>query len=655
MSHTESILEGLNEKQREAVTLDSGAALVISGPGSGKTRALTHRIAYLIASSVRPSDILAVTFTNKAAGEIKERVSHLLRSAGLAVKGLPTMGTFHAIGLRVLRVHGQEIGIGKNFSILDSADQQALIKRVVADNGADIQRFKPGPTLGKIAKLKTELVLPDAFVPKGGYEEMLARLYRDYQSRLSAMNVVDFGDLISLPVHLFRNRPDILRGYQERWQHILVDEYQDTSHDQYTLVNLLAKGRGNLFCIGDDAQSIYQFRQADIRNILNFQRDWPDAKIILLEQNYRSTKTILAAAQAVIAHNTGQFPKDLWTENPDGDAVVVTEAFNERTEARDIVRRLEELKGDRYALSDCAILYRTHAQSRAMEEALVQAGMPYRIVGGLRFYERREVKDILAYLRLMQNPTDLVSFERVANVPKRGIGPATVSTIVSLGGDLIEATRRAGSGGTPRSQAKLQSLADLLRGLREARTDKSVRGMIAHIVARTGYREYLKTMKDTMENAEERLENVRELLTVARKYDDAGPDGLQRFLEEVALVQDADTLAGTERAATLMTMHAAKGLEYPVVFIIGMEEGLFPHSRTTYAPQEMEEERRLCYVAVTRAKEHLYVSYAKWRNIYGSRHAGLPSRFLDEMPDALLARRVPDEEAAFEDDTITYE
>lgn len=655
-ANTQAILAGLNDKQREAVTIADGPALVISGPGSGKTRALTHRIAYLIASGIRPADILAVTFTNKAAGAIKERVQHLLKNAGLRIKGLPTMGTFHAIGLRILRVHADKVGLGKDFSILDSADQKTLLKRVIAECGLDETRYKPGPTLGKVSKLKTELTFWDRFAPKSGTERTLARIYSEYQKRLLAMNAVDFGDLIALPVRILKEHKEILGSYQHMWRYILVDEYQDTSHDQYTFVNLLARGHTNLFCIGDDAQSIYLFRQADIRNILNFQRDWPKAKIILLEQNYRSTKTILAAAQAVIANNSSQFPKQLWTDNTDGESINVTESFNERTEAKGVVQKLMDLKHQRYSLSDCAILYRTHAQSRAMEEALVGAGVPYRIVGGLRFYERREIKDMLAYLRLIHNPVDVVSFERIANVPKRGIGPATVNGIVALGGDLITATRAASETAGPRSKGRLTILAGILEHFRDIKKEKTVRGLIANIVARTGYKEYLKTTKDTLESAEERLENVRELLTVARKYDAKEGDGLGQFLEEVALVQDTDTLEGSERAVTLMTMHAAKGLEYPAVFIIGMEEGLFPHSRTMYAPDEMEEERRLCYVAVTRAKERLHMSYAKWRNIYGSRQAGLPSRFLEEMPRELLHRDTPDEDWHSDaDETIEYE
>ncbi|HXV26666.1 MAG TPA: UvrD-helicase domain-containing protein [Candidatus Paceibacterota bacterium] len=654
-ANPETILKGLNDKQREAVTTTDGAVLVISGPGSGKTRALTHRIAYLIASGVRPERILAVTFTNKAAGEIKERVRALLKSGGFRQSALPAMGTFHSVGLRILRAHAEEAGLSRNFGILDSADQQTLMRRVIAELGLDPQRNTPGGMLARIAKLKTELTLPGDFVPGTERERTLARVYAEYSGRMRSMNAVDFGDLIALTVHLFRKHPTVLEQYRSLWSHILVDEYQDTSHDQYTLVNLLAKGHGNLFCIGDDAQSIYQFRQADIRNILNFQRDWPGATVVMLEQNYRSTKTILAAAQAVIANNSAQFAKDLWTENAQGEPVTVIRTINERTEAQTVVQRILDAKGERRALSDIAILYRTHAQSRAMEEALVRAGVPYRIVGGLRFYERKEVKDILAYLRFINNPSDLVSFERIANVPRRGIGPATVDTVVGRGGDLIAATEAAFAEAGPRSKGKLRMLADLLRGLRDKREQSTVRKLISHVVARTDYKAYVAKMTDTLESPEERLENIRELLTVAAKYDDAGPDGLSRFLEEVALVQDTDSLDGAERTVTLMTMHAAKGLEFPVVFIIGMEEGLFPHSRTTYAPQELEEERRLCYVALTRAKERLYMSHARWRNIYGSRHAGLPSRFLDEMPASLLAHTDMTENWEDDETTVTYD
>lgn len=629
------IMEGLNPKQQEAVAATDGPVLVISGPGSGKTRALTHRIAYLIASGVPASAILAVTFTNKAAGEMKERVRTLLAKGHplQGVKGapLPIIGTFHALGLRILRRHAEKIGYGTNFTVADSGDQLALMRRVVRSLELDPKRHTPGGLLAKIQKLKTELVAPEHYDGKGFTEKIVARAYRSYQAQLKTMNAMDFGDLIMLTVRLFREHQEVLVQYQDLWRYILVDEYQDTSHDQYALINLLSAKYGNLFCIGDDAQSIYQFRQADIRNILNFQRDWPKARVILLEQNYRSTKTILAAAQAVIANNTSQIQKELWTQNEAGRAITVLEAANERHEAQQIIATLA-----RYPLSDCAVLYRTHAQSRALEEQLVRSGTPYRIVGGIRFYERREIKDLLAYARFVHNPADTVSMERIVNVPPRGIGAVTLAR------------------GTGPALAAFHAL---IERLRQYANTKKPSELLRAIIKHTNYEEYLLAKKDSdSESAEERVENVRELLTVAKKYDNAGQAGLGQFLEEVALLQDTDQLAEKDDAITLMTMHAAKGLEFPTVFICGMEEGLFPHSRTVWAPHELEEERRLCYVAITRAKEHLFMSLAKCRNIFGSRQANIPSRFLSEIPDRLLAwQKIAPDYWNERDDSIDYD
>ncbi len=641
----EHILNGLNEKQQEAVTAGDGPVLVISGPGSGKTRCLTHRVAYLIASGVPAQSILAVTFTNKAANEIKGRVEQLLKGKG-APTGRPTLGTFHSIGLRILRRDIETLGYGNNFTILDSSDQQALLRRALSSLELDPKRYTPGAMLAKISKLKTELVAAGDYEPSSFSEKILARVYLSYQSELTRMNAVDFGDLIMLPVRIFQKHPEILERYQNWWRHILVDEYQDTSHDQYTLISMLAAQHRNLFCIGDDAQSIYLFRQADIRNILNFQKDYPDARIILLEQNYRSTKTILAAAQSVIDNNKSQIPKELWTDNSHGEPIRVLQAVSERHEAQIILSLLQEMKRKRYALSDCAILYRTHAQSRALEEGLVRAGVPYQIVGGIRFYERKEIKDLMAYLRLVSNPGDIVSFERIANVPVRGIGPATVERIVAAGRDnLIASVASIAEGFAPASKtgSALTHFHGLLTHIQSTAEKKPVSALIKELIKRTRYEDYLRTLKgQAYENADERIENVHELLTVAGKYDAAGTAGLGQFLEEVALLQDADRVKEGERAVTLMTMHAAKGLEFPVIIIAGMEEGLFPHSRTIFAPHELEEERRLCYVAITRAKEHLCVTLAKWRTIYGSRHANIPSRFLDEIPTKLIAWERPD-------------
>lgn len=613
------ILKGLNEKQIEAVTTTQGPVLVISGPGSGKTRALTHRIAHLIASGIPANAILAVTFTNKAAAEIRERIHKLL--GGKSAQ--PTLGTFHAIGLRILRRHAEKIGYGTNFTILDSSDQLALVRRILAQLEIDAKRHTPGGMLGKIQKLKTELVAPTQYEGKGFTEKLVARIYHEYQTQLHQMNAMDFGDLIMLPVRLFQENPAVLAQYQELWRYILVDEYQDTSHDQYTLISMLAKKYGNLFCIGDDAQSIYQFRQADIRNILNFQRDWPNGKIILLEQNYRSTKTILAAAQAIIANNKAQIMKELWTENDSGTPITVTETVSGRHEAQQLIDTLRTLQRQRYTLSDCAILYRTHAQSRALEEQLVRAGIPYRIVGGIRFYERREVKDALAYIRLVHNAADVVSQERIEKIGKRA----------------------------------LRHFQTLLPELQRTAQNKKPSELLRTVLKVTKYEDYVRSRKEfTAENTEERLENVRELFTVAKKYDKAGAAGLGQFLEEVALLQDTDQLATAERAVTLMTMHAAKGLEFPVVFVCGMEEGLFPHSRTIWAPHELEEERRLCYVAITRAKERLFISLAKWRTIYGSRQANIPSRFLSEIPEHLLSwNRIEPDDWGTRDESIDYD
>ncbi|MCC6934487.1 MAG: UvrD-helicase domain-containing protein [Candidatus Yanofskybacteria bacterium] len=656
------ILDGLNEKQVEAVTTTEGPVLVISGPGSGKTRALTHRIAYLIASGVRPEHILAVTFTNKAAGEIKERVTSLLghRTSPAARHPIPTIGTFHSIGLRILRRHAERIGYGTNFTILDSGDQQALIRRISADLELDSKRYSPGSLLGKIQKLKTELVGHHQYTGTGHTEKILERVYRAYQGRLESMNAVDFGDLIFLTVRLLREHPDILAHYQGLWRYLLVDEYQDTSHDQYTLINLLAAGHGNIFCIGDDAQSIYLFRQADIRNILNFQRDWPNGKVILLEQNYRSTKTILAAAQAVISNNASQIPKELWTNNAAGEQITVTETVSERHEAQHLIETLRTLQRRRYTLADCAVLYRTHAQSRALEEQLVRAGIPYRIVGGIRFYERREVKDILAYARLLANPNDTVSFERIANVPARGIGTTTIDRLLATDApDRISAVGILAQEYPPTGRAgkSLDSLHSLLVRLQRIAQEKKPSEVIRAILKHTAYEDYLRTQKgQDAESAEERVENVRELLTVAAKYDSEGSAGMRTFLEEVALLQDTDQLAAEDAAVTLMTMHAAKGLEFPVVYVCGMEEGLFPHSRTVWAPHELEEERRLCYVAITRAKERLFISLAKWRNIFGSRQANIPSRFLSEIPAHLLSwQRIEPDDRSADDERIDYD
>lgn len=635
----EHIFKGLNDKQVEAVRAVDGPVLVISGPGSGKTRCLTHRVAYLIASGVEPDNILAVTFTNKAANEIKERVQKLLTAGDRRLSALPVLGTFHALGLRILRKEIERLGYGRQFTILDSDDQQSLVKKIIIAQELDPKKFNPAAIHHKISKLKTELIFPETYRPQGFFDTVVAKTYVQYQSALEKMNALDFDDLIVLTVKIFRQWPEVLEKYQNMWRYILVDEYQDTSHDQYTLITLLAAKHRNIFCIGDDAQSIYMFREADIRNILNFQKDYPEGKVILLEQNYRSTRNILAAAQGVITHNKSQIPKELWTANDTGEKIFVKEAVNERDEAQFVLDTIRELSGQGRKLRDFTVLYRTHAQSRAIEEAFIANGFPYQIIGGIRFYERKEIKDILAYVRLLNNPADLVSLDRIFNVPARGIGQSTFDKLAAVGEtDLIKAIALLAKDEemTTRQKRSLAGFHSLLAGLKEGSGNETLSSTIKAIIKKTGYEEYLRNVTDKYENAHERLENLKELFTVAAKYDPLGKEAVGKFLEDVALLQHTDKLGRDDQAVTLMTMHSSKGLEFPVTFIVGMEEGLFPHSRTLFEPKELEEERRLCYVAVTRAQKRLYLTFAKFRRIFGSAQANLPSRFLGEMPQHLL-------------------
>ena len=670
-----NILKGLNPKQQEAVKTIDGPVLVISGPGSGKTRCLTHRVAWLIASGIDPDNILGLTFTNKAAAEMKSRIQLLLNhstGSGQAGSGQvssldqardksgrlsaqPTIGTFHAIGLRILRKEIPLLGYGPNFNICDTDDQLTLMKRIMADLEIDPKRYNPRAILNKISKLKTDLIAPESFSPQTLTEKIVARLYGRYQNDLRAMNAVDFDDLIVLTVRIFKDNPEILEKYQARWKYILVDEYQDTSHDQYQLVKLLASKHENIFAIGDDAQSIYAFREADIRNILNFQKDYPEAKVIMLEQNYRSTQTILTAAQNIISNNKNQFPKTLWTENTAGEKILVQETLNEKTEANYIVSQIVKFMRGGYGLHDFTILYRTHAQSRALEEALISHSLPYQIVGGLKFYDRREIKDILAYLKLAHNPGDVLSLERIYNVPARGIGETTLQKIISFGEkDLLKnlAAAAADESGSKRGES-LKAFHKLLSGIKKFAEGHPLTKTIEHIVEAVGYEAYLRSQAAAkgakLENVEERMENINELLTVARGFDGLDPEaGRSRFLEEVALIQNSDTAKDNAIKVTLMTIHSSKGLEFPIVFMVGMEEGLFPHARTMYAPHEMEEERRLCYVGITRAKERLILTHAKFRNIFGTTEVNLPSRFLSEIPEALLERNMSDPENEYE-------
>lgn len=654
----ERILEGLNNKQVEAVRAINGPILVISGPGSGKTKCLTHRIAYLIFSEIRAENILAVTFTNKAANEMRERIMKLLgknsdqlegKKFYLQTIGLPLIGTFHSICLKILRREVEVFGYGKNFNIFDTDDQLSVLKRVLAELEIDIKKFNPRAILSRISKIKTDLIPADKYRGDDFFSKIVEKAYGKYQSELKKANAVDFDDLIFLTVKLFREYPEVLKRYQGIWHYILVDEYQDTSHDQYVLINLLASEKRNLFAIGDDAQSIYQFRQADIRNILHFEKDYPDAQIILLEQNYRSTKNIISAAQEIISNNQSQIKKNLWTDNDGGEKIEAIETLNERHEATSVISRVEELMDkENFKANDFAILYRTHAQSRAMEEALIMRGFPYQIIGGIKFYERKEIKDIIAYLRFINNPSDIVSFERIYNIPTRGIGKTTFDKIIATGEtDLIIAIDELASSLKSR-QENLNSFSELLKDLKSAISTKKLSSIIKYIIKETDYEVYIKEYSSNKsskaldhEENEDRLDNLKELLTVAQKYDHLGTgnEGIEAFLEEITLIQETDkvkTSSEQTEKITLMTTHASKGLEFPIVFVLGMEEGIFPHSRSLINPQELEEERRLCYVAVTRAKKRLILSFAKYRHIYGSTESNLPSRFISEIPQNLI-------------------
>lgn len=657
------ILKDLNPKQQEAVKIIDGPVLVISGPGSGKTKCLTHRTAYLIANGVRPENILALTFTNKAAQEMKERIMKLSevepRKRGSTSLGLPNVGTFHSTGLKILRREIEKLGYASNFSIFDDDDQQGLLKKIMLELEIDTKRFNPRAILSKISELKTNLTSPESYKPNDFYQKLVAKLYGLYQAQLLKLNGVDFDDLIVLCVKIFKEYPDTLKKYQNLWKYILVDEYQDTSHDQYKFVTMLADANKNLFCIGDDAQSIYQFRRADIRNILNFQKDYPEAKVVMLEQNYRSTQNILAAAQGIISNNRAQIVKELWTQNDTGHKISVKELLSERHEANYVVSKISELITAGYKAEDQVILYRTHAQSRAMEEALISASYPYKIIGGIKFYERKEIKDVLAYLRFLAGPSNMMAFERIYNVPPRGIGKSVFEKITSnTRSDLVLAIDELMGEGIlpPKQLASLKDFRELLADLMEVMKTRELTDLIKYIVAQTDYENYLRTAgsKRDFDNSDDKIENIKELLTVASKYNElgSGSEAVEKFLEDIALLQSTDQLGDKEGGITLMTMHASKGLEFPIVFIIGMEEGLFPHSRAIFEPSELEEERRLCYVAITRAKEQLFITLTKARNIFGAREMNLPSRFIGEMPQNILDYKAYDWNE--EDEIVEY-
>jgi DNA helicase-2/ATP-dependent DNA helicase PcrA len=625
-------LDGLNPDQLDAVVHTEGPLLVVAGAGSGKTRVLTHRIAHLIGEhGVHPMRILAITFTNKAADEMRQRVTALV---GPMAKGM-WVSTFHSACVRILRAHADVLGYPKSFSIYDQADAQRLTGYVIRDLALDPKRFTPRGVQGVISMWKNELVGPDQAADRAAniFDRKHADIYREYQARLVKAGAMDFDDLLMNTVLLFRRHPEVLEQYQDRFEHILVDEYQDTNVAQNEIVLLLGAKHHNVCVVGDTDQSIYRFRGADFRNILQFEAAFPEVTTVVLDQNYRSTQTILDAANAVIAQNLGRTPKVLWTDVGPGERIVRYHAEDEGDEATFVGRTLASLHAEGHSWREMAVFYRTNAQSRVVEEALMRFGIPYKVVGGTRFYDRREVKDALAYLRAVVNPADEVSVKRVLNVPKRGIGDTSVARLDAFaaaeGIPFAEALRRAGEAGLSGPAVRgVESFLRLLDGL-SARLESDGPGdLLQAALDESGYLAELEA-EQSVESAG-RLENLGELVGSAREFTQ-----LDEFLEQVSLVADTDELDDDDRVV-LMTLHAAKGLEFPVVFLIGMEEGVFPHLRALTEPDELEEERRLAYVGITRAQERLFLTHAWSRSLFGSTHYNPPSRFLDEIPDDLV-------------------
>lgn len=634
----------LNPVQQEAVKHTEGPLIIFAGAGSGKTRVLTYRIAHLLQMGVSPYRILAVTFTNRAAAEMRQRVIQLAGSPGREV----WISTFHSLAVRILRQEARHLPFDRSFVIYDDDDQIAVVKRCLQELQLDDKRYRPRSILAAISMAKNELAGPERLSAQArdSWEETVARVYRLYQEKLLQQNALDFDDLLCQTVQLFQREPLVLENYRNRFQYIMVDEYQDTNRAQYRLVNLLVGNNRNICVVGDDDQCIYGWRGADINNILDFEKDYPEARIIKLEQNYRSTQRILSVANAVIANNRGRKPKALWTSNGVGEPVCCYQALDERDEALFVVKTLKNLSlREQLSYRDFAIFYRTHAQSRAFEEELVRSHIPYRIFGGVRFYERREVKDLIAYLRLVVNPADEVSLRRVINTPRRGIGEAALARAgeVALREQLPLAMVLRRSELVPevssRTARALQSFFQMVDGWRRHPVD-SVASLVERILAETGYLEMLGAEKTG--EAEARIENLKEFLGVARNFDENGAEkSLEAFLEEIALVADVDNFNSEDDAVVLMTVHSAKGLEFPVVFLTGLEEGIFPHARALGEEEQMEEERRLCYVGITRAQQRLFLSFACRRFLHGSGVFHEPSRFLEEIPEEFLHQVAP--------------
>ncbi len=653
-----NFLEQLNAQQERAVTAPEGPILVLAGPGSGKTRVLTSRVAWLVLEQdVAPWRVMAVTFTNKAAREMRERLEELL---GPSRARSLTLGTFHATCARILRREAEAAGIPRDYVIFDTDDQRRLIKQALEDLNLDDKQYPPRSLHSAISNAKSELAPPQAYATHSYYGEIVKRVYERYQNLLRASGGLDFDDLLMVTALMFKRNPEVLARYQDQYHHILVDEFQDTNQAQYVLLRQLSRKHHNLFCVADEDQSIYRWRGADYRNIRRLRDDHPEIETYLLERNYRSTQTILDAARAVIQRNRDRVDKNLFTERGGGPEIVVHEAYDQEDEARFVVDTIARLVAEEgRSAGDFAVMYRTNAQSRALEDAFVRAGLPYKLVGATRFYSRREVKDVLAFLRLVQNPDDDVSMARVINVPPRGIGQKTRTALEDAAREgetsvyrvlrRVQTPEAEGPELWTRAERSVLDFLETLEGWMAARSELTVAELINRVLEDTRYADYIR---DGSEEGEERWGNVLELRNVAADYENYS---LTEFLTDVALVSDVDNLGSDVDAPTLLTLHSAKGLEFPVVFITGLEEGLLPHSRSFDEPEEMAEERRLTYVGLTRAEDRLFLSYAFRRTRYGSSEATVPSRFLEDIPTELTAgswrgarRDVREEETTWE-------
>jgi len=651
---TDRLLNGMNPEQAEAVKATEGPLLIMAGAGSGKTRVLTHRIAYLmVEKGVNPYNILAITFTNKAAREMKDRIHNILGGASDNI----WISTFHSMCVRILRRDIDRIGMNRNFTILDSTDQQSVIKAILKEKNIDPKKFDPRSLLGSISSAKNELTTPEELSKQVGgyYDQVVSDVYTEYQKRLRKNQALDFDDLIMTTIQLFQRVPEVLEFYQRKFQYIHVDEYQDTNRAQYMLVKLLASRFQNLCVVGDSDQSIYRWRGADIANILSFEKDYPRATVIFLEQNYRSTKRILQAANEVIQKNSNRKPKNLWTENHDGEKISYFRADTEQTEAQFVTGKIKEMtESGKRKYSDFAILYRTNAQSRVMEEVLLKSNIEYSIVGGIKFYDRKEIKDILAYLRLISNPDDDISLIRVINVPKRGVGATSVDKIARYAQDhdisMFRALEEADFIGlSPKITKAVIEFKEMVKGYTAMQEYLSVTELVEEILEKSGYIDMLKAEKSI--ESQSRLENLDEFLSVTKSFEQSNDDkSLIAFLTDLALVADIDKLDEDDQpkdSVILMTLHAAKGLEFPIVFLMGMEEGVFPHSRSLMEEDEMEEERRLAYVGITRAEEQLYLTNAQMRTLFGQTKVNPVSRFIQEIPAELLDDVMAEKKSAF--------